>query len=260
MEEMIELAVRSSVDGTMQPNLFYFAGADRPLLVGLHTWSCDRFNQVERMMPLAERNRWSLLLPEFRGPNLRRNPNAPDACGSKKAKQDILDAVEYVEREYGCDSRNILLAGGSGGGHMALLMAAYAPELWRAVCSFVPITDVGVWRTENPRYFDGIDACCGEPGTEETAREYAYRSPVTYLDELARATVKIWTGKWDPSVPCHHGLDLYNRLFAAHPEAHVFFEMFDGGHELLFDEAERWLLAHMAGDEAKDVRRETVTG
>ena len=52
-----EILVKSSLDGTMQPSLFYKSASKekRPLLVGLHTWSFDRFNQIENMLPLAER-------------------------------------------------------------------------------------------------------------------------------------------------------------------------------------------------------------
>lgn len=50
---------------------------------------------MEAYLPYAERLNWHLLLPEFRGPNLAQNPNCQDACGSPKAKQDILDAAGY---------------------------------------------------------------------------------------------------------------------------------------------------------------------
>lgn len=93
---MKEVWISSTMDGTRQPSLFYQAeGENRPLLVGLHTWSYDRYNQVKAYLPYAERLNWHLLLPEFRGPNLAQNPNCQDACGSPKAKQDILDAAGY---------------------------------------------------------------------------------------------------------------------------------------------------------------------
>lgn len=236
---MDELMVPSS-DGSLQPSLFYDAGRHRPLLVGLHTWSYDRFNQVDTMLPLAQKHGWSLLLPEFRGPNLEGNPHCRDACGSPIAKRDILDAVAYVTDRYAVDTTQILLLGASGGGHMALLMAAEAPLLWRGVCSFVPITDLSQWERESPSYAPGIRACCG--GDEA---EYRARSPISYVDEIAKANVKIFTGKWDDTVPCHHGLDLYNKIFISHPEANVYFDMFDGGHEMLLDEAERFFLSQM---------------
>ena len=51
---MKEIRIPSSLDGSLEPALFHeAAGTKRPLLVGLHTWSHDRFNQVENMLPLA---------------------------------------------------------------------------------------------------------------------------------------------------------------------------------------------------------------
>ena len=75
---MEELWVKSSVDGTMQPSLFYFAGEGKPLVIGLHTWSFDRYNQVEAMLPYAEKYGWNLLLPDFRGKN--KAENSSQAC------------------------------------------------------------------------------------------------------------------------------------------------------------------------------------
>lgn len=245
-EKMQEIMVTSSLDKTIQPNLFYAASdRNRPLLVGLHTWGMNRLNQIENLLPVARRNDWNLLLPEFRGANLLENPNSKDACASPKAKQDVLDAIEYVKTNYGIDETNILLFGASGGGHMALMLAAYAPKLWRAICSFVPITDVRRWYDENPDYRESIAACCGDAEDEKNSAVYRERSPIYYTQEIAKATVKIYSGKWDPIVPCHHGLDLYLRIFDQNPEAKVYFEMFDGGHEMLIPEAEAWLKAHM---------------
>lgn len=251
MREMTEILVPSTMDGSLQPSLFSPAAEPgRPLLVGLHTWSCDRFNQVNGLLPLAEKHDWNLLLPEFRGPNLPENPHCREACGSEKAKQDILDAVDWVLQRYDIPEDRILLLGASGGGHMALLMAGYAPKRWRTVASFVPITDLAAWRQESDHYRPTIEACCG--GTEaECPEEYRLRSPMTWAGEIARADLKIFTGKWDPSVPSHHGLDLYTKIFREHPEATVYFEMFDGGHEMRLEDAERWLLSRLESTAAQ---------
>jgi hypothetical protein len=69
------------------------------MLVGLHTWSHDRFNQINNMLPIAEKYDFNLLLPEFRGNNLKTNPNRTKACGSDYAKQDIKDAIDYIKDE-----------------------------------------------------------------------------------------------------------------------------------------------------------------
>ena len=52
-----EIYIKSTIDDTMQPSLFYKADGEekRPLLVGLHTWSADRFNQIKVMLPYAEK-------------------------------------------------------------------------------------------------------------------------------------------------------------------------------------------------------------
>lgn len=63
-------------------------------MVGLHTWSYNRFNQLSAMLPLCRERGWALLLPEFRGPNLKNNPRVRQACASEVARRDILDAVE----------------------------------------------------------------------------------------------------------------------------------------------------------------------
>ena len=68
--QQTEIWIPSTMDSTLQPSLFYRSdlSGKRPLLVGLHTWSWDRFNQIENMLPLAEKLGFHLLLPEFRGP------------------------------------------------------------------------------------------------------------------------------------------------------------------------------------------------
>ena len=67
-----EIFIKSTLDGTMQPSVLYRSeNAGRPLLVGLHTWRYDRFNQVYSMVESAEKYDFNLILPEFRGPNLR---------------------------------------------------------------------------------------------------------------------------------------------------------------------------------------------
>ena len=95
---MQEILIPSSVDSSLQPSLFFHPspGKNVPLVVGLHTWSFDRFNQQNTYLPLCQQYGWALLLPEFRGPNLQSNPIAKLACGSTTARQDIFDAIRAV--------------------------------------------------------------------------------------------------------------------------------------------------------------------
>ena len=243
-----EILIKSSIDGTMQPSLFYESpNKNRPLLVGLHTWSYDRFNQVENMLPAAEKYDFNLLLPDFRGANIMSNSNCKDACGSLKAKQDICDAIDYVLANYNIDKENVFLLGASGGGHMSLLMAGFCPEYFKAIAAFVPIADLAKWIDENPKYREHVIACCCD------ADEMKSRSPITYLDKIATANIKIFHGKYDRSVPVSQSINFFNELNAKYPESHVFLDIFDGGHEMDMKEAMYWINSQYNREEVIDV-------
>ncbi|MBQ7625030.1 MAG: prolyl oligopeptidase family serine peptidase [Clostridia bacterium] len=245
-----EFLIKSSVDGTLQPSLFFKAGEGRPLLLGLHTWSYGRRNQIENMLPLCERNGFSLLLPEFRGPNLISNPQKRDACGSDKAIGDVLDALDYVIANEGVDAQNVFLLGLSGGGYMSLMTAARAPERFRAVGAYVPITDLYKYSLQNADYAPHVRACCGDD-----KEEMLKRSPVSYVDGIARANLKIFHGKFDPVVPVSHSLELFAAVHEKYPRSRVFLDIFDGGHEIDMKQAEYWLLSQY-----KETEKTAVTG
>lgn len=243
---MKEIYIKSTLDNSMQPSLYCTSpsGEKRPLLVGLHTWSFDRFNQVENLMPIAQKYNFNLLLPEFRGSNLPSNPNCTDACGSYLAVDDIKDAIEYACTELGADSENVFLIGLSGGGHMALMMAAHYPKMFKAVTAFVPISDLKRWTEENPNYKDSVLACCSN-----SELEMAKRSPISYIDGLAKSNLKIFHGKWDNVVPVGQSVELYNRLIRQCPEARVYFDVFDGGHEIDLELAMHWIMSQYGENE-----------
>ena len=249
MTEIIEIQVKSAHDGSIEPGLFYCPEGPekKTLLVGLHTWSMDRFNQVEKMLPYCRERNWALLLPEFRGSNLPdRNKRVTSACASVAARQDVVDATEFVLSNYPVDPDRILLLGGSGGAHMALMMAAYKPELWFAVSSWCPITDLKTWfdyhRNRKTAYAASISACCGGvPGTsDEVDRQYFERSPINYIEGIARCRkVSVHHGRYDTSVPYAHTMNLFS-LMEKHDPSNFFCEIFDGGHELDYKRAFEW--------------------
>ncbi len=96
-----------------------------------------------------------------------------------------------------------------------------------AIGAYVPITDLAAWAEENKSYRGSVLACCGGDAAEMTKR-----SPMSYIDTIARANLKIFHGKHDPCVPFTHSLRLYNALLAKYPEASVYLDIFDGGHEI----------------------------
>ena len=240
-----ELFIKSTLDGSMQPSYFYQSATKekRPLLVGLHTWSFERSNQIKNMLPLAEKYDFNLLLPEFRGKNLSSNPKCKEACGSELAKQDIQDAIDYLIEKDLVDQENIFLLGLSGGGHMALLMAGKCPEYFKAIGAYVPITDLTRWAEENTGYAPHVQACCGSKA------EMLRRSPISYVDTIAKANLKIFHGKTDPIVPVSHSIRLFNAIVKKHPKAKVYLDIFDGGHEIDLQTAEYWIISQYNPEE-----------
>ena len=233
-----EVIVKSSIDGTSQPSLFFEAeGEGRPLLVGLHTWSFDRRNQIKNMLPFAKKYNFHLLLPEFRGPNIGKNPRCREACASPLAIGDIFDAIKYVSENYSIDEKSIFLLGQSGGGHAALMCCAKNPELFRAVAAFVPVCDLVDWTVQSEGYRESVFVCCGDE--EEMKR----RSPSSYASEISRANLKIFHGKYDNVVPVSQSINLYSRIMEIDPTSRTFLDIFDGGHSLSMEAAFFWFMS-----------------
>ncbi len=221
-KEVSTITYQASIDKSQQPMLMYTAKSkeNRPLLVGLHTWSAG-YTQAGGEVVYARwciENDWHFIHPHFRGPNW-----TPDACGSKKVVQDIIDAVEYMKRHHNVDTDRIYLVGGSGGGHAAILMAGRAPDIWGGVSAWVPISDIRAWweqksKGKRAKYATHIEkAVGGRPDqNKKAADECVKRSPITYLDRAGGVNLDINAGVTDGhkggSVPFTHSLYAFNKV------------------------------------------------
>ena len=234
----LEVRIRSSADHSLQPS-YYFCpdglargGEKVPLLVALHSWSYGYtgLDLASWALEEAQKRGWAMLYPHFRGPNW-----TPQACGSDLAVQDIADAVRWAIARGDVDPDRVYILGGSGGGHMALLMAGRHPGLWAGVYAACPPADLARWHAQCLAQPEGnsnrvyaknlVDACGGTPA--ERPREYAKRSATTHLSAARGVPIQISTGIHDGhvfrgaehSVPPGHSVRCFNIL--ATPEDRI---------------------------------------
>jgi len=222
-DEIKTINYPASSDKSQQPMLVRTAKSREkcPLLVGLHTWS-GGYTQAGGEVVYARwcmENDWHFIHPDFRGPNMR-----PDACGSKKAVQDIIDAIEYMQKNHNVDPDRIYLIGVSGGGYASLLMAGRAPKILAGVSAWASISDIRAWWEQKSigkkksKYAKDIEKSTGgRPDQDKkAARECVKRSPMTYLDQAAGVNLDINAGVTDGheggSVPFTHSLYAFNRV------------------------------------------------
>lgn len=133
---------------------------------------------------------------------------------------------------------------------MALLISGMCPEYFKAIGAYVPITDLTKWLEESENYRHHILACCGD-NTEEMLK----RSPISYLDTIAKANLKIFHGKHDSVVPVSHSMRFYNTLMEKFPSASVYLDIFDGGHEIDMQTAVYWIMSQY-----KNTEKTAITG
>jgi dipeptidyl aminopeptidase/acylaminoacyl peptidase len=220
--------IESALDGVMQPCLLYPApeGEAAPLLIFLHTWSTryDNFDHTAWRQEAAKHG-WHMLIPHYRGPN-----DNPMACASPESLQDVLDAVNWMIENHRVDEKRIYLAGTSGGGHMAMALAAHAPARWTAVSAWCGITDLAAWHRECKaagwKYAEDIEKVCGgAPGdAPEVDRQLKLRSPLYHLAAAKAVPLDINAGIHDGhagSVPVHHTLDAFNAIARARGDTPV---------------------------------------
>ncbi len=251
--ELREVQIEATMDGSLEPIIIGYprsvtpghqSGEALPLLVGIHSWSTTRFSSAQQQAAVAAKHGWLAVFPEFRGPNLPRNPRVREAGASLPAQHDIIDAVEYMRAQFRVDERRIYIQGGSGGGHMSLQMLCKYPDIWAACASWVPITSMVEWWEEQNSYAPFIEAVCGgKPGDgDQVDWEYLRRSPRTFITNAINTPTRIAHGQMDAVIDYQQSWRTYS-LLRDHAGHRVRFVSDSTGHHADYAEGARWLSA-----------------
>jgi dipeptidyl aminopeptidase/acylaminoacyl peptidase len=192
-------------DTTAVPGLL-FSPPDRsappPLLVNLHGGPTDqaRVEWQPKVQYWVARG-WAVLAPNPRGSTGYGRAYTQALAGGWGALDvdDVLAGIRAaVERGWG-DPQRIALVGGSAGAFTALLVAARAPDLVRAVAASYPVTDLVALAAKTHRferwYSDSLVGVL--PDAADRSRD---RSPVTHAAAL-RVPLLVLQGDADPVVP-----------------------------------------------------------
>lgn len=231
LPEQLLAETTSPLDGERQSLLYWAPDTatqqPTPLFVFVHSWSSDYKQDNSKWMKEAVERGWIWLHPDFRGIN-----QTPKACGSRFARQDVLDAMDFICQKYNVDRERVYLGGVSGGGHMSMLMAGHHPERFSAVSSWVGISDLADWYRFHlkdgvpQRYAKMVAASLsGVPGeSPEIDAEYRDRSPLFHLHRVGDLPISIYAGVEDGhsgSVPITHALHAFNAIAAAHDHPRI---------------------------------------
>ena len=218
------IEVASSIDGSMQPSYLILPDDVRsrnrkvPIVVSLHSWSFGFQQRWPDLEAGVAKRGWIYLFPDFRGRN-----DKIEACASDIAKQDVIDALDWVISRYPVDKDRIYVTGISGGGFMTLAMIATYPDRWAAASAWVPLSDFRSmydFHAGDP-YGEMARQCVGGDPAEDPriAAEMDRRSPLYGLAAAREIPVDIAAGGYDghngAPIPIWHSLAAFNVIAEA---------------------------------------------
>jgi dipeptidyl aminopeptidase/acylaminoacyl peptidase len=143
--------------------------------------------------------------------------------------EDVAHAVAYLKRLPYVDPQRIGLFGGSYGGYMTFMAVTKKPELWRAACAWVGITDLHKLYANSMEHFKYyLRQQMGDPDND--ANLWRDRSAVNFADNL-RARLLIVHGVNDPRCPVEQAQIFRNKLLGLDRTEGVDFEYVEFGDE-----------------------------
>jgi len=210
----------SALDGAEQPVIVRKAttNSERPLVVGLHTWSTGYSSVEPGLLELIEEKDWNFIHPHFRGAN-----DHPKACCNEYVIDDIDASIQWALDSLNVSADSIFVLGASGGGYATLCMFLRSKQRINSFASYVPISDLVSWYdhcdSSGLVYADEIHACTGSSSLFDIEKAKA-RSPLHWIPDSLTIFSKltIYTGINDGHrgpVPIDQSIDFYNELIAS---------------------------------------------
>jgi len=254
--ELVDFTFTSSYDGTPQQAVLQlppdYSGDPLPLVIALHGMNSDRWVALSLYGAEVWKRGWLLVAPEMHGERPA-DPPGRWALASRASQRDIMDALAYVDANYGVDRDRVYLVGRSMGGMIVATTAAKYPDIFAAALDDAGITDLEDWYWElepwYPWHQQFVAYECGGTPTEAPF-EYERRSSMFMAGNLVSLPLALVHGETDYLVRVHHAQDLYEAVRDRGGEL-VELYLHEGGHggskEYGADWQVDWLAGHVRG-------------
>jgi dipeptidyl aminopeptidase/acylaminoacyl peptidase len=189
-----------SDDGTGKPK------QPVPMVLDVHggPWARDAWGFNASHQFLANRG-YAVLSVNYRGSTGfgKQFLNAGNKEWAAKMHNDLLDAVDWAEKEHIADPKKVAILGGSYGGYATLVGLTFTPERFACGVDIVgPSNIVTLLKTIPPYWAPALQLFkdrVGDHTTEEGRKFLEARSPLTFVAKIKRPLL-IGQGANDPRV------------------------------------------------------------
>ncbi len=232
-----EFAFTSSYDGSIRRAAYklpagYNPDLAVPLLVSIGGSGEDRWDALYHYAERANAAGWLLVAADVR----RVSKDWGGRTASLATQHDVIDAIDYMVKNFAVDVERIYMSGFSAGGGVAATVAAKYPHVFAAVVDWIGPTDLLEWAQQRPELYPSLvanDFGC-PPGEDEAACpfEWQRRSARFLVMNLKHVPMAIVHGRADDVVPFAQSEDFYMAMQQFYdPQAHQKVAVWhDGGH------------------------------